>query len=61
MISSAHDIIPTVVYKQPEFQNVLKKTAEVATNNRPISTEAFEMCKLSDDCLRYIKRGGKAL
>ena len=52
MISSAHDIIPTVVYKQLEFQNVLKKTAEVATNNRPFSTEAFEIRKLSDDCLR---------
>ena len=52
MISSAHDIIPTVVYKQLEFQNVLKKTAEVGTNNQLFSTEAFEMRKLSDDCLR---------
>ena len=52
MISSAHDIIPTVMYKQLEFQNVLKKTAEVATDNRPFSTEAFKMGKLSDDCLR---------
>ena len=59
MISSAHDIIPRVVYKQLEFQNVLKKTAEVATHNQLFSTEAFENAQ-AKWWLFEIKRGGKA-
>ena len=35
-------ISPESVYKLSDFQNVLKKIAEVATNNCPFNTKAFQ-------------------